>query len=60
MQTAPESWFGAMLTQWLQRAPDLDDTRGSSSIELLMNALSKCRIGIKIELQLATWSHTFL
>ena len=48
MQTAPESWLGAMLTEWLQRAPD--DTRGSSSIESLMLALSKCGIGIKIEL----------
>ena len=44
MQTAPESWLGAMLTEWLQRAPD--DTRGSSSLKSLMHALSKCGIGI--------------
>ena len=42
LATAPESWLGAMLTEWLQRAPD--DTRGSSSIELLTHALSQCGI----------------
>ena len=47
MQTAPESWLGAMLTEWLQRAPN--DTRGSSSIESLTLALSKCGIGMKLE-----------
>ena len=43
MQSAPESWLGAMLTEWLQRAPD--DTRGSSSLKSLTHALSKCGIG---------------
>ena len=47
MQTAPESWLGAMLTEWLQRAPD--DTRGSPSIESLMLALSKCGIETKLK-----------
>jgi hypothetical protein len=47
MPTAPESWLGAMLTEWLQRAPN--DTRGSSSIESLTHALSKCGIGTKFE-----------
>ena len=37
--SAPQSWLGAMLTEWLQRAPD--DTRGSSSIESLTHALHK-------------------
>jgi hypothetical protein len=45
MPTAPESWLGAMLTEWLQRAPN--DTRGSSSIESLTHALSKCGIETK-------------
>ena len=40
---APQSWLGAMLTEWLQRAPD--DTRGSSSIESLTHALNECGIG---------------
>ena len=40
---APESWLGAMLTEWLQRAPN--DTRGSSSSESLMHALNECGIG---------------
>ena len=47
MHDAPESWLGAMLTEWLQRAPD--DTRGSSSIESLTLALSKCGIGTKLK-----------
>ena len=47
MQTAPESWLGAMLTEWLQRAPN--DTRGSSSIESLTLTLSKCGIGTKLK-----------
>ena len=47
MQTAPESWLGTMLTEWLQRAPE--DTQGSSSVESLMLALSKCGIGMKLE-----------
>ena len=47
LQTAPESWLGAMLTEWLQRAPN--DTRGSSSIESLTLALSKCGIETKLE-----------
>ena len=42
LQTAPESWLGAMLTEWLQRAPN--DTRGSSSIKSLMHALNKSGI----------------
>ena len=46
MQTAPESWLGAMLTEWLQRTPD--DTRRSSSIESLTHALSKCGIETKL------------
>ena len=45
--TAPESWLGAMLTEWLQRAPD--DPRGNSSIESLTLALSQCRIVVKLE-----------
>ena len=45
---APQSWLGAMLTEWLQRAPN--DTRGSSSIELLTHALDECGIGtIKLD-----------
>ena len=40
---APESWLEAMLTEWLQRAPD--DTRGSSSVESLTRALNKCKVG---------------
>ena len=39
LQGAPESWLGAMLTEWLQRAPN--DCRGSSSIENLREALEK-------------------
>ena len=39
---APQSWLGAMLTEWLQRAPN--DTRGSSSIESLTHALNECGI----------------
>ena len=35
--TAPESWLGAMLTEWLQRA--LDNMRGISSIESLTHTL---------------------
>ena len=42
LRTAPESWLGAMLTEWLQRAPN--DTRGNSSIESLMYALNKSGI----------------
>ena len=38
--TSPESWLAAMLTEWLQRAPD--DTRGSSSVESLRHALDRC------------------
>ena len=41
-QTAPESWLGAMLTEWLQRAPD--NTQGSSSVKLLIHALNKSGI----------------
>ena len=48
LTTAPESWLRAMLTEWLQRAPD--DTRGSSSIELLTLALNQCGIVAKLEL----------
>ena len=47
LTTAPESWLGAMLTEWLQRAPD--DPRGNSSIESLTLALSQCRIVVKLE-----------
>jgi hypothetical protein len=47
LQSAPESWLGAMLREWLQRAPH--DIRGSSSIVSLMHALSKCGIGTKFE-----------
>ena len=47
MQTAPESWLGAMLTQWLQRSSN--DPRGSLSIESLMHALSQCGIVAKLE-----------
>ena len=43
LNCAPESWLGAMLTEWLQRAPN--DTRGSSSIESLTHALNECGIG---------------
>ena len=42
MQTAPESWLAAMLTEWLQRAPN--DTQGSASIESLTHALNACGI----------------
>ena len=43
LNCAPESWLGAMLTEWLQRASN--DTRGSSSIESLTHALNECGIG---------------
>ena len=43
LNCAPESWLRAMLTEWLQRAPN--DTRGSSSIESLTHALNECGIG---------------
>ena len=48
MQTAPESWLGAMLIEWLQRAPN--DTRGSSSIESLTHALNTCGIETVLEI----------
>ena len=46
LQGAPESWLGAMLTEWLQRSPN--DCRGSSSIENLRLSLEKNSIRANI------------
>ena len=43
LQTAPESWLGAMLTDWLRRGPN--DNRGGPSIENLKLALQKSALG---------------
>lgn len=39
LQAAPKSWLTAMLTEWLQRAPN--NTRGNPSIESLTQALNE-------------------
>ena len=43
LQSAPESWLGAMLTDWLHRGPS--DDRGRPSIENLKLALQKSGLG---------------
>ena len=41
--SAPESFLGAMLTEWLQRSPD--DSRGASTIDNLVFALRQIGLG---------------